>query len=440
MSTWLKQRWAGSAAPLSSSDTPTAEASSPAPEPTIALSGWFTSARSLRTPMKRLRRSSPSFRRQTSSPTSKSWTDVSGCVRRARSISAETFRSRSRSSFGRPRASPNPTCSRRKSGEPLGSRSRAGTSSANKTAPCIPIWSAPWPSAWAQPPMSSTAAMCRCSPNQNASSLSSGTPQQQFRHGPQRPEIGRARHAHRSRSNGRPGLDFWSFGMEPLTRRKFISIAAVSGAGLTSLNVHDQLARSEGGPGAIGQANDGLASVDGDHMTEEINKEKIRRAMLAGPSSVTAEATVVEIDHQGNLTVIRQGTNEWVCIPGDQNVVGRPDMALDPMGMIWFKDVLARKPKPTNTSPGLIYMLNGATQSSYTDPFDTTSPPIPIGPHWMILWPFDAKAAGLSTVMRDAGTMVMFAGTPYAHLHICGSPWEGNEYHRGDRGIWTMRY
>src|SRR5207249_4410500 len=97
-------------------------------------------------------------------------TDVSGCVRRARSISAETFRSRSRSSFGRPRASPNPTCSRRKSGEPLGSRSRAGTSSASKTAPCIPIWSAPWPSAWAQPPMSSTAAMCRCSPSPNASS------------------------------------------------------------------------------------------------------------------------------------------------------------------------------------------------------------------------------------------------------------------------------
>ena len=33
----------------------------------------------------------------------------------------------------------------------------------------------------------------------------------------------------------------------------------------------------------------------------------------------------------------------------------------------------------------------------------------------------DAKATGLSTVMRDARTMVMFAGTPYAHLHIGGS-------------------
>jgi hypothetical protein len=85
-------------------------------------------------------------------------------------------------------------------------------------------------------------------------------------------------------------------------------------------------------------------------------------------------------------------------------------------------------------------MLNGATQHSYTDPFDTTSPAIPIGPHWMIIWPFDAKAAGLGTVMRDAGTMVMFAGTPYAHLHVCGSPWDGNEYRPGDRAEWTMTY
>ena len=52
----------------------------------------------------------------------------------------------------------------------------------------------------------------------------------------------------------------------------------------------------------------------------------------------------------------------------------------------------------------------------------------------------DAAAAGLPTVMRDAGTMVMFAGSPYAHLHICGSPWEGNEYHPGDRAVWTMKY
>jgi hypothetical protein len=175
-------------------------------------------------------------------------------------------------------------------------------------------------------------------------------------------------------------------------------------------------------------------------LAAEIKNEKIRRATLAGPSCVTAEATVAEMDAKGQLTVLRPGTNDWVCVPGDQNIIGATDMCLDPMGMVWLQDLLAGKPKPTNTSPGLIYMLNGATQHSYTDPCDTTSPAIPIGPHWMLLWPFDPKAAGLSSVMRDAGTMVMFAGTPYAHLHICGSPWEGNEYHPGDRGVWTMTY
>ena len=88
-------------------------------------------------------------------------------VQTVRSISAEIFRSRSRSSFGRLRVSPNPTCSTRKLGEPRGNRSQAGTSSAKKTTPCILTWSAPSRSVWEPPLMSSTAATWRCSPNRN---------------------------------------------------------------------------------------------------------------------------------------------------------------------------------------------------------------------------------------------------------------------------------
>lgn len=178
----------------------------------------------------------------------------------------------------------------------------------------------------------------------------------------------------------------------------------------------------------------------GDVIADAIVQAKIRRALLSGPDCITSEATVAEMDAHGTMTVLRPGANQWVCIPGNENIIGQADMCADPMGMQWMLDIIAGKPKPTNTEPGLIYMLNGAIQHSYTDPFDHTSPPIPIGPHWMLLWPFDAAAAGLPTVMRDAGTMVMFAGTPYAHLHICGSPWDGHDYHPGDRGVWTMTY
>ncbi len=175
-------------------------------------------------------------------------------------------------------------------------------------------------------------------------------------------------------------------------------------------------------------------------MADGIRIEKIRRARRSGPACVSTQATVADMDMHGNLIVLEPGTNDWVCVPGDQNIVGAADMCLDPMGMIWMRDLMARKPRPSNTSPGLIYMLNGALQHSFTDPFDTSSPPVPIGPHWMLLWPFDADAAGIGTVMRDGGTMIMFAGTPYAHLHICGSPWDGKEYRAGDRAVWTMTY
>jgi hypothetical protein len=178
----------------------------------------------------------------------------------------------------------------------------------------------------------------------------------------------------------------------------------------------------------------------GESMDKEVLKEKIRRACLSGPPAITSEATVAEMDAQGEMVVLRQGSNRWVCMPGNENTIGDVPMSLDPMGMQWFKDIRAKKPKPTNASPGLIYMLCGATQRSFTDPFDTTSPAIPIGPHWMLIWPFDAATSGLPTGMRDAGTLIMFAGTPYAHLHICGSPLDGNEYHPGDRAVWTMTY
>jgi hypothetical protein len=177
-----------------------------------------------------------------------------------------------------------------------------------------------------------------------------------------------------------------------------------------------------------------------DLAVDAIVEAKIERALRSGPDCVTREATVLEMDEHGKTNVLRQGTNQWVCMPGNENIIGRTDMCADPMGMRWVMDLAAGKPGPSNTEPGIIYMLNGAVQHSYTDPFDQTSPGIPIGPHWMLIWPFDAAAAGLSTVMRDAATMVMFAGTPYAHLHICGSPWDGNEYHPGDRATWTMTY
>lgn len=174
---------------------------------------------------------------------------------------------------------------------------------------------------------------------------------------------------------------------------------------------------------------------------DETSAVKISRAMRAGPSLITRNATVADIDPQGKLiNVLRQGSNGWVCVPGDENRVGDPPMCVDQLGLQWFKDIHDRKPAPTISAPGLCYMLCGATQHSNETPYDRTSPAIPIGPHWMILWPFDHKHCGLPTTVRDAGAWIMFSGTPYAYLHICGTPWDGREYSAGDEAVWTMQY
>ena len=202
------------------------------------------------------------------------------------------------------------------------------------------------------------------------------------------------------------------------SRRAFFGNAAVLGLGLAA----------------------GATTASAEPSKDGVVEAKIRRALLAGPADLTKNATVVDRDAAGNMTVLRPGTNKWICMPGEENKIGDPPMCADPVAMQWFADAKARKAKPTNTVPGMAYMLCGATQRSNTNPFDTTSPAIPIGPHWMILWPFEAALYGLPTTLRDKGAWMMFADTPYAYLHICGSPWEGNEYQPDKPAIWTMSY
>src|SRR5262245_60376479 len=83
----------------------------------------------------------------------------------------------------------------------------------------------------------------------------------------------------------------------------------------------------------------------------------------------------------------------FTCMPGHGDT--HPPMCADQPSMQWFEDHVARRPKPTNTVPGITYMPAGATQRSDPNPYDDSSPLIKIGPHWMIMWPFDPTMTGL---------------------------------------------
>jgi hypothetical protein len=176
------------------------------------------------------------------------------------------------------------------------------------------------------------------------------------------------------------------------------------------------------GTGQAQTADHGTVSHGSATTAGETTQAKIARALSAAPADVTKGARIVDSDAQGKTTVLREGDNGFTCMPGNPKVIGEPPMCADAASLQWFADFKAHKPKPTNTVPGITYMLAGATQRSDSDPYDQTSPAMTIGPHWMIMWPFDPKATGLPTSHKPTGAFIMWAGSPYAHVHVMGRP------------------
>lgn len=154
----------------------------------------------------------------------------------------------------------------------------------------------------------------------------------------------------------------------------------------------------------------------------EIKETKIGRALSAAPANIAKSAKVVDRDDNGKETVLREGKNGFTCFPGHPEVVGDNAFCANEAALQWEKDFAANKPKPTNTEPGIEYMLAGGTDWSGTDPHATSGTPIKEPPHWMIMWPFDSASTALPTTVKLRGTWIMYAGTPWAHLMINQHP------------------
>jgi hypothetical protein len=166
-----------------------------------------------------------------------------------------------------------------------------------------------------------------------------------------------------------------------------------------------------------------VVGIAGQVRADESLQAKIARAMSAAPASISANATIMDMDAKGKTQVLRKGTNGFTCFPGHLSVIGDDPICADAPSMQWAGDLMAHKPRPTTTQPGVAYMLAGGRDFSATDPWATKSAhPFTWGPHWMIMWPFNAKTSGLSTAPSNTGTWIMWAGTPYAHLMINQKP------------------
>lgn len=149
--------------------------------------------------------------------------------------------------------------------------------------------------------------------------------------------------------------------------------------------------------------------------------ELIRNAMSAAPKAVADRAAVVAIDERGQFRALREGRNNFTCIPDHPMTPGNDPMCVDANGLDWVR-AWVEKRNPPEGKVGFGYMLQGGSDASNTDPH-AQSPAagaswIETGPHVMIL---NARDLGESYPQQpgDARSpFVMWPGTPYAHVMI----------------------
>jgi hypothetical protein len=104
--------------------------------------------------------------------------------------------------------------------------------------------------------------------------------------------------------------------------------------------------------------------------------EKIADALRAGPRFITKDATLLDwpTTPDGEYRVLRQGTNEWTCLPGVPGYPHDEPGCFDPTFMQWMKDSLAGR-LPHIDRVGISYMYAGAwvPDKSAEDHGSTTS-------------------------------------------------------------------
>ena len=147
----------------------------------------------------------------------------------------------------------------------------------------------------------------------------------------------------------------------------------------------------------------------------------IASAMRAAPATVARDATVIAMDASGAMRTLRKGGNGFTCMGDNPQTPGPDPMCMDANAMDWLMALLAKKDPPVG-KVGLMYMLEGGTDASNTDPWATGPSAdnhwISTGPHFMIVGADPAfYAAYPSGPDPDTSApYVMWAGTPYQHL------------------------
>ena len=136
------------------------------------------------------------------------------------------------------------------------------------------------------------------------------------------------------------------------------------------------------------------------------------------PAAVLENSTLLNITEEGEIEVLREGTNGWTCM-----YPGTDPMCADEASMSFLQAWMAKETPPDTL--GFVYMLLGDEGASNTDPYAEGETAdnhwVVAGPHVMIV----GSAAGplfdtypTEVPEGEGQPWVMWPGTPYAHLMI----------------------
>jgi hypothetical protein len=152
------------------------------------------------------------------------------------------------------------------------------------------------------------------------------------------------------------------------------------------------------------------------------NSNPTASAQSAAPASISGGASIVQASADGTMTELRKGTNGWTCMPDAPDTPGLDPMCFDANAGKWVDAWVHHKPPPAGVV-GVMYMLEGGTDASNTDPYATKPTAdndwVKTGPHVMIVGSKEILANHPSGAKPDTAVpYVMWAGTPYAHLMV----------------------
>lgn len=169
-----------------------------------------------------------------------------------------------------------------------------------------------------------------------------------------------------------------------------------------------------------------LSAGAADMGADKATAKRIALARSGMPTALADGARVVDLGADGQLVELAPGTNGFTCLPDDPSTPKPDPLCADAPGWEFVTSMISGAPKPTNTVPGISYMALGGQHWEKDGKIlmakEEGAKLVNEPPHWMLFWPFSAKAAGLPSLPSGGPVYVMFDGTPYAHLMVYQNP------------------